>query len=270
MAYFTRSKQKPNVVQHVLNHFHVRQQARIVQRAQNLALFAGRHGSQPMLFTSHRIIPPPHRTLPSRFFFLACLVYDGTPDSFACAPPLCDFCLYWPSRSALGSKEPTPYFGVLYYKKYTRLKSCFRGRKRPSFPRASLSRRASGNRHAVSCGPFLVIRPFSLLPRAWCVLNVETSPLLSIRAPERPWPDVIDGPRCQGIFWKITLLGAAPQHVYCLDHGRILQNDTLNLAGLLIRPAPVQSRDCSVLSRGSLPGAENLWKKCTVLPSRTA
>ena len=87
-------------------------------RGSAIRLVCWRHGSQSMIFTVQRMRPPsPPR--PPLVLFLSGVPRVRCPSRRLCshASHLCDYRSHRPNGITLGSKEPRPYFGVLYYKK---------------------------------------------------------------------------------------------------------------------------------------------------------
>src|SRR6266700_4010761 len=69
------------------------------------------------LHRSKNATPSPQR--PPLVLFLSGVPRVRCPSRRLCshASHLCDYRSHWPDGITLGSKEPEPYFGVLYYKK---------------------------------------------------------------------------------------------------------------------------------------------------------
>lgn len=159
-----------------------------------MCLVCWRHGSQPMIFTVQRMLPPPHRARPLCFFCLGCLVYDAPRDAFARTHPISaiiDRTGQTVSHSARRSRGRISVYCTIRNKQDLSL--VYEGGKRAggSFQCLSLATQVvRESARVVSCGYGLVECTPSLLPGVWCVLNVDPSPLLAVGPLQAPPPDV--------------------------------------------------------------------------------
>lgn len=86
-------------------------------RGSAIRLVCWRHGSQSMIFTVQRMRPLPTAAAPRAFSVWVPRVRYPSRRLCSHASRLCDYRSHRPDGITLGSKEPEPYFGVLYYKK---------------------------------------------------------------------------------------------------------------------------------------------------------